>query len=250
MKFSLIIIIILILFSCSTKNNKSESENKFLSTKVYIRKVVENKLADTVVIISTKFTDFNKPKEENHYYLESDESSTSIFKYSKNNQLEEIIEKNKNSNQKNKTLYFYNDTLLNKTESNFTGDDYRTKISEYFEYDKNNNLKIKESQVLMVEKNQGDTLANTTETFFYDANQLWAKSEYVNKLYPDENKRFTYSYNDFDLPIEVKEYNNYEKLNSTTEYFYTYDKFNNWIERKRFIDDKLLYVRTREIIYK
>jgi hypothetical protein len=226
---------------------------KATKTKVYFIKIerdsLNSEIQDTLSIRENKYnindqisnlvqiTLFNNEKLEIDYiYNNSSKIKTEIVKMS-NDSLTYTVD------------YFYKDTLLIKTQSETKNDIFRFKQIGEYEYNTDNTLKQSSLLQQYIDVESNDTITNTIEISKYDKKALVTESELSNYIKPERNRTSKYEY-DCGTLMKIMEFNSKDSLISNTEYKYEFDKFENWIKKESFINEKLNYIQTREIEYK
>ena len=83
----------------------------------------------------------------------------------------------------------------------------------------------------------------------YNSNKKLKESKLSNFIHPKRSKRNLYQYKCGRL-LSTENYNDQDSLVSISSFEYVFDEFNNWTEMKTKEDNKLKYIRKREIDYK
>lgn len=145
--------------------------------------------------------------------------------------------------------YTYRDTLLFETKSDFKNDVLQFKQIGGYKYDSNNKLKEDLLTQTSIDVETNDTIINTLEISRYNDKEFVTETILSDYRKPNRNRRTEYKY-DNGILMEEKEYDSKDSLISITTYKYVFDKFKNWIKKESFQNNKLNYIRTREIEYK
>lgn len=137
--------------------------------------------------------------------------------------------------------------LLEKVISIDTIDGYFSFIETY-KYTPNSLLSEKKSLTIGKDKLTNDTITNDEATFIYDSNEKLIEL----KLYEDGNKirgKQIYSYNTNGLRTSTIKFDKDNIQLQHIKYTYVFDSLQNWIEKQSFINDKMVEIQKRKIIY-
>lgn len=245
--FNFLIGLTLIVFNSCTNNVKLLNNGltkKATQTKEY---TIDNKTKDTLRLLITTFNDFDKIENTIHHVYDYKAYNKVVYKY-KNKQLQQIVEYDAiDDSIPTMTNYFYKDSLLIKTVTEASNGGY--KITTTFSYDKKT-LKNKLVTSKYFDDKTKEVYGYNTENFIYEDGLNFIASELIDKLYPEESKTYKYAYNKHNLPTDYETYDYKNKLIEKTSYTYKYDVFDNWVVKNQFINDTLVFIRTREIDYK
>jgi len=250
----LILLFSIFLIGCC---NKPKLLNNGLTKKVikiteYTIKVktdsLNNKIQDTLVVTEKKYNDDDQIISRNQRNLFADESMKIEFIYNNKKIKREII-KLSNDSTNFVVDYFYKDTLLIKTHSEFQNDIFRFEQIGKYEYNSDNTLKQSSllQQSIHVETN--DTIMNTLEISKYNDKKFVIKSILSDFIKPERNRITKYEYH-CGVLTKKRVFNSKDSLISKTKYKYEFDKFENWVKRESYENDKLNYILTRKIEYK
>ncbi|MGB1041776.1 MAG: hypothetical protein ACPGU6_00140 [Tenacibaculum sp.] len=210
---------------------------------------LNNLILDTLVITKKKYNDNNQIISRLQQNLYADETMNIQFIYNNQKKIKkEIVSLSKDS------LFFvvdytYRDTLLFETKSDFKNDVLQFKQIGGYKYDSNNKLKEDLLTQTSIDVETNDTIINTLEISRYNDKEFVTETILSDYRKPNRNRRTEYKY-DNGILMEEKEYDSKDSLISITTYKYVFDKFKNWIKKESFQNNKLNYIRTREIEYK
>jgi hypothetical protein len=210
---------------------------------------LNNKIQDTIAITKKKYNDFNKITSRKQLNLFASGGINIEFIYNENNKIKREIVKLSIDSSSFIVDYFYKDTLLLKTVSESENDIFKFKQIGKYEYNADNTLIQSSLLQQYVDIETNDTTTNTLEISKYDKKKFITESKLENFIKPERNRTNEYDY-DCGILMKIREFNNKDSLISKTEYRYVFDKFENWIKRESFENNKLEYIITREIEYK
>jgi hypothetical protein len=212
---------------------------------------LNNKVQDTLVITEKKYNDIDQIISRHQRNLFADETMDIEFIYNNQKKIKrEVVTLSNSYDSSNFTVdYFYKDTLLLETKSESKNDIFQFKQIGAYKYDSENKLKESSLKQIYIEVESNDTIRNTLEIGKYNDREYVIESKLLDFREPERNRKTEYRY-DCGILMETKEFNGKDSLISTTEIKYEFDKFKNWIKREYIENNKLNFVRTREIDYK
>ena len=244
-------IILALILSCKNTNKLVNGFTKPVKkTTVYVREIVENKVADTLIKFESNFNTLNQLTQYQSHYFKDNIKNNKLLTYDSENRLIQEKMFGKNDDTPSIINYFYKGNLLDKTVQDTRDTNTVFKIVEKYNYNLSEKLETKKVSILYINTVAKDTIVNTLEVYTYNSDKVFENSVLTNFKYPEERSAIKYKYNSYNLPIEYKEYDSTNKLLSKTSYKYKNDKFNNWVKREGYINDSLSYVRTRIIEYR
>lgn len=210
---------------------------------------LNNKVQDTLVITEKKYNKNDQIISRHQRNLFADETMNIEFIYNNEKKIKREIVTLSNDSSSFVVDYFYKDTLLLKTKSESKNDIFKFKQAGSYKYHSDNKLKESSLKQIYIDVESNDTITNTLEISKYNDREFVTESKLSDLRKPERNKKLEYKY-DCGILMKIKEFNSKDSLISTTEYKYEFDKFENWIKRESIENDKLNYIRTREIKYK
>jgi hypothetical protein len=210
---------------------------------------LNNKIQDTLVITELKYNENDQIIKRVQQNLFAEVTMEIDFVYNKSKKTEREIVKMSSDSLPLIVNYFYNDSLLNQTKSIFENNSEKFEQIESYYYGKNQKLEKKILFQVYVDKESKDTITNSETVSYFDKNELAKKVETANHKNTERNSKTEFRY-DCGILIESLDFNFKDSLISTTTYKYKLDKFKNWIKKESFENDKLNYIKTREIEYK
>lgn len=210
---------------------------------------LNNKIHDTLVITEKKYNDNDQIINRFQRNLFADENMEIDFVYNRSKKIEREIVKMSSDSLPLIVNYFYSDSLLNQTKSLFENDSEKYEHIESYYYGKNKKIAKKIISQVFVDKESTDTITNSEIISFFDNNEHTEKTETINHKDLKQNTKAEFVY-DCGILIKTVNYNYQDSLISTIVYNYQFDKFENWIKIESFENDKLKYLKTREIEYK
>ncbi|WP_405604102.1 hypothetical protein [Polaribacter sp. Asnod1-A03] len=210
---------------------------------------LNNKIQDTLVITELKYNENDQIIKRFQQNLFAEGTMEIDFVYNKSKKIEREIVKMSTDSLPLIVNYYYNDSLLNQTKSFFENDSEIFEQIESHYYGKNNKIEKKILSQVFVDKESTDTITNSETISFFNKNEFTEKTETINHKDLKRNTKTEFKY-DCGTLIKTLDYNYQDSLISTTVYKYQLDKFDNWIKKEFFENDKLNYIKTREIEYK
>ena len=90
---------------------------------------------------------------------------------------------------------------------------------------------------------------NRTTIYKYGKNENLVSSETTSNLEPNRNEKYVYAYKSDEM-IKSKRFNHKNELESETKFKYTYDEYDNWIEKLCYEDGRLTIMVKRQFEYK
>ncbi|MCP4054836.1 hypothetical protein [Mesoflavibacter zeaxanthinifaciens] len=210
---------------------------------------LNNQIQDTLVITEKKYNENDQIISRHQRNLFADETMDIEFIYNNQKKIKREIVTLSNDSSNFIVDYFYKDTLLLETKSESKNDIFQFKQIGGYKYNSDNKLKESSLKQIYIDVETNDTITNTLEVSKYNDREFVIESKLSDFRKPERNRKTEYKY-DCGILMEIKEFNSKDSLISTTEYKYEFDKFENWTKRKSIENDKLNYIRTREIEYK
>jgi hypothetical protein len=210
---------------------------------------LNNKIQDTLVITELKYNENDQLIKRFQQNLFAEATMEIDFVYNKSKKTEREIVKMSSDSLPLIVNYFYNDSLLNQTKSIFENNSEKFEQIESYYYGKNQKIEKKILSQVYVNKESKDTITNSETVSYFDKNELAKKVETTNHKNTERNSKTEFRY-DCGTLIESLDFNFKDSLISTTTYKYKLDKFKNWIKKESFENDKLNYIKTRQIEYK
>ena len=210
---------------------------------------LNNKIQDTLVITEKEYNENDQIISRHQRNLFAEETMDIEFIYNNEKKIKSEIVTLSNDSSSFVVDYFYKDTLLLETKSESNNDIFQFKQIGDYKYNSNNKIKESSLEQIYIDVKSNDTITNTLEISKYNDKEFITGSKLTDFRKPERNRKKEYKY-DCGILMEIKEFNNKDSLISKTEYNYEFDKFKNWIKRESIKNNKLNYVRTREIKYK
>lgn len=210
---------------------------------------LNNQIQDTLVITEKKYNEYDQIISRHQRNLFANETMDIKFIYNNQKKIKREIVTLSNDSSNFIVDYFYKDTLLLETKSESINDIFQFKQIGGYKYNSDNKLKESSLKQIYFDVETNDTITNTLEISKYNDKEFVTKSKLWDFSKPERNRNTEYKY-DCGILMEIKEFNSKDSLISTTEYKYEFDKFENWTKRESIENDKLNYIRTREIEYK
>ncbi len=210
---------------------------------------LNNKVQDTLVITEKKYNENDQIINRHQRNLFADETMNIEFIYNNEKKIKREIVTLSNDSSNFVVNYFYKDTLLLETKSESKNDIFQFEQVGSYKYNSDNKLKESSLKQIYIDVESNDTITNTLEISKYNDREFVTESKLSDLKKPERNRKSEYKY-DCEVLMEIKEFNSKDSLISTTEYKYEFDKFENWIKRESIENDKLNYIRTRELKYK
>ena len=210
---------------------------------------LNNKIQDTLVITELKYNENDQIIKSFQQNLFAEGTMEINFLYNKSKKIEREIVKMSSDSLPLIVNYFYQDSLLNQTKSLFENDSEKFEQIESYYYGKNKKIEKKILSQFFVDKESTDTITNSETISYFDKNELTEKVETTNYKNTERNSKTEFHY-DCGTLLKSLDFNFKDSLISTTTYKYQFDKFKNWIKKESFENDKLNYIKTREIEYK
>jgi len=210
---------------------------------------LNNKIQDTLVITEKKYNENDQIISRHQRNLFANETMNIEFTYNNEKKIKREIVTLSNDSSNLVVDYFYKDKLLLETKSESKNDIFQFEQVGSYKYNSDNKLKESSLKQIYIDIESNDTITNTLEISKYNDREFVTESKLSDFKKPERNRKSEYKY-DCEVLMEIKEFNSKDSLISTTEYKYEFDKFENWIKRESFENDKLNYIRTRELKYK
>ena len=251
----IILLFPLFLISCCNepkilKNGLTQKANKITEYTINIKTNSLNKLIqDTIVITEKKYNNFNQIISRKQRNSISDGEINIQFIYNENRTIKKEIVKLSVDSLSFNLNYFYKDTLLFESKSEFKNNSFKVKYIKKYKYNSENILNHSSSLKQNIDLESNDTITNTIEIKEFDNKVILIKSKLSDFRKPGGTITSKYEYN-CGMLKEIKEFNNKDSLISKTEYKYEFDKFKNWTKRESFENEKLEYITRRKIEYK
>ena len=231
-------------------NGLTKKANK---TTVYFIRIetdsLNNKIQDTLSIRESKYNENNQIYHFIQTSLFDNEKVEIEYIYNNFNKIKTENGKMLNDSLNFKVDYFYKDTLLIKTESETKNTIFHMKQIGKYKYLSNKTLDESSSLNLFIDIESKDTILNTIEISKYDKKELVTESKLSDLIKPERNRTLKYEYKCGTL-IKELEFNSNDSLVLNTEYKYKFDKFENWVKKELFVNNKRNYIQTRKIEYK
>jgi hypothetical protein len=210
---------------------------------------LNDKTLDTLIITEKKYNENDQIISRHQRNLFADETMNIEFIYNNQKKIKREIVSLSNDSSNFFVDYIYKDTLLLESKSESKNDIFQFKQIGGYKYNSDNKLNESSLKQIYIDVETNDTITNTLEISKYNDKEFVTESKLTDFEKPERNRNTEYEY-DCGILMEIKEYNSKDSLISTTEYKYVFDKFENWIKRESIENDKLNYIRTREIEYK
>ena len=210
---------------------------------------LNNQIQDTLVITENKYNENDQIISRNQQNLFADGKIDIKYIYNENKKIKREIVKLSNDSSNIYVDYFYKDTLLLKAHSENKNNIFHFK--QIGEYEYNTDYTLKQVSLLQeyIDVESNDTIMNTLEISKYNDKELVTKSILSDLIKPERSRITKYDY-DCGILMKIRKFNSKDSLISKTEYKYEFDKFENWIKRESYENNKLNYIRMREIEYK
>lgn len=201
--------------------------------------MVRNKLYnnnDQIIDLKQKTLFDNEKIEIEYSYNELKKIKKEVVKMSTNN-LPFIVD------------YIYKDTLLYQSKAivNYPNEKFEQIETHY--YRKNNSKDKSVSTQIFIDLESSDTIRNSVSTTYFNKNEIATKIETVHKTDSKRNRKIVYEYDCQNL-IGLKEFSGNDSLILSLKYKYGFDKFENWISKRIYKNEKLDRIIAREIKYK
>jgi hypothetical protein len=145
--------------------------------------------------------------------------------------------------------YVYKDSLLYQSKGIVENSNEKFEQIETYYYRKNGTKEKTVSSQIFIDFESTDTIRNSVSKSYFDKNELIERIETIHYKNPNRNRKTEFNY-DCGTLVKTIEYNYKDSLISINKYKYQLDKFENWIKKESFENDKLNYIQTREIEYK
>ena len=210
---------------------------------------LNNQVRDTLSITEKRYNQNDQIINRNQQYLFDGESIEIEYVYNENKKIKREIVRLSLDSSKFLVDYFYKDTLLLKTKSINKNDIFHFKQIGEYEYNADNTLKQSSLLQQSFDLESNDTIMNTLEISNYDKKQFVTESKLTDLKKPERNRTTKYDY-DCGTLKKTMVFNSKDSLISKMEYKYEFDEFKNWIKKEKFENEKLSFIRTREIEYK
>lgn len=210
---------------------------------------LNNQIQDTLLITEKKYNENDQIISRHQRNLFANETMDIEFIYNNQKKIKREIVTLSNDSSNFIVDYYYKDTLLLETKSESKNEIFQFKQIGGYKYNSDNKLKESSLKQIYIDVETNDTITNTLEISKYNNKEFVTESKLSDFIKPERNRNTEYKY-DCGILMEIKEFNSKDSLISTTAYKYEFDKFENWIKRESIENDKLNYVRTREIKYK
>jgi hypothetical protein len=210
---------------------------------------LNNKIQDTLVITELNYNANDQITKRFQRNLFAEGTMEIDFVYNKNKKIEREIVKMSSDSLPLIVNYFYKDSLLSQTKSLFENDSEKFEQIESYYYGENKKIEKKIMSQIFVDKESTDTITNSEIISFFNKNEHIEKTETINHKDLKRNTKSEFKY-DCGTLVKTLDYNYQDSLISTTVYKYQLDKFENWIKKESYENDKLNYLKTREIEYK
>lgn len=208
-----------------------------------------NEIQDTLSITEKKYNNNNQIINRIQHTLFDKQKMEIDYIYNGSDKIEQEIVKMSTDSLPFTVNYIYKDTLLFKSKGIVENANEKFEQLETYYYRKNNTKEKIISTQLFIDLESSDTIRNSVSKSNFDQNELMKSIETINHTNPNQNNKMKFSY-DCGTLVETMEYNYKDSLTSTTKYKYQLDKFENWIRKESFENDKLNYILAREIEYK
>ena len=245
---------LIFIFSCCDqsellKNGLTIKTNKIIDYTIIIEKDSLNHLTSDTLTITERFYNNN---DQIIYRIQKNlfdgENIKIEYVYNKFNKIErEIV--NLSSDSTSFTVnYFYKDSLQYKAQSDEENKIFRFHSIVEYGYDSRSNLKESTSKSYYIDFETNDTITNFLETSKYNKKELITETVIIDYIKPERNRKTKFIYN-CHLLTKIRKFNHNDSLISTTKYKYEMDKFENWIKRESYINGKMDFIKTREIMY-
>lgn len=247
------IIILLVVFNGCCKEPKLLKNGLTKSATLVTETIIKveydtlgHELLDTVSIIEKFYNDENLILKRVENTIDDNECLTTDYIYDKSKKLKkEIVKMSYDTVAVN---YFYRNSLLYKTTSMIVDSEYVFEQIENHKYSRENKIREVSTTQTVVDLQSSDTTLNKVVVNIYNSKELLKESKTTNSIQPERSKKFLYTYKCGRL-VKSKEYNQKDSLISLTNFEYILDEFDNWIEKKSFKNNKLIFIRRRQIEY-
>ncbi len=214
----------------------------------------KNKVQDTLLIVDKIYDENDQIISREQYNPNTNENMSIEYVYDENKKSKKnIIRLLSNGNITNTFIlnhyHSYKDTLLIETKSESKDDFIYTKQTQKYQYSTDNTLEQSSLSMQYITVESNDTVLNTMEVNKYNDHKLVVESKFFDLINPNKNKTIK---NEYDCGIlrKTREYNNNDSLIAETKYKYEFDKFENWIKKESFRNNKPDYIEIREIEYR
>ncbi|WP_299122825.1 hypothetical protein [uncultured Winogradskyella sp.] len=219
----------------------------------YIIKIKENSNAEIkqdTLSITSKFYNNNQILKRVQTTPFNNQTMETNFVYDDFGKVQKEIVKMDFDNSSFEIDYFYKDSLLIKTQVvDEVQENVRFKQIENYTYS-NEGIKLEtETTQEYIDFNTNDTLVNMISLSKFNDAELVSEIETINYKNPLLNSKRKYEYEN-ELVKRQKVYDSEDSLTSNVNYKYEFDKYDNWIKKTSFKENKPDKFIIRKIKYK